>query len=80
MWTRRMDISISHWRQVRYITVETKEVAHIAYNRFLFLHEYSGEGQGAPMSSPEYSCGKRNLLYPIQATSFVSIILYLIYE
>jgi hypothetical protein len=28
--------------------------------------------------SPEYSCGKRNLLYPIQDASFVSIVLYLI--
>jgi hypothetical protein len=27
---------------------------------------------------PEYSCGKRNRLYPIQAASFVSIVLYLI--
>jgi hypothetical protein len=27
--------------------------------------------------SPEYSCGKRNPLYPIRATSFVSIIMYL---
>ena len=32
----------------------------------------------APRPSPEYSCGKRNLLYPIRATSFVSIIMYLI--
>jgi hypothetical protein len=31
----------------------------------------------APRPSPEYSCGKRNLLYPIQANSFVSIIMYL---
>ena len=27
--------------------------------------------------SPQYSCGKRNPLYPIRATSFVSIIMYL---
>ena len=30
-----------------------------------------------PMLSPEYECGKRNLLYPIRATSFVSIVMYL---
>ena len=35
--------------QVRYITIETKEVAHIGYNRFTFPHySYSlGEGIGA---------------------------------
>jgi len=33
--------------QVRYITIETKEAARIEYNRFLFPHEYSGEGRGA---------------------------------
>ena len=37
------------------------------------LHSY------APRPSPEYSCGKRNPLYPIRATSFVSIVLYLIH-
>ena len=45
-------------------------------NWFLFLHSYSGEGQGA---TPEYSCRKRNLLYPIQVISFVSLVLYLIH-
>jgi hypothetical protein len=30
----------------------------------------------APRPSPEYECGKRNLLYPIRANSFVSIIMY----
>jgi hypothetical protein len=30
-----------------------------------------------PRPSPEYECGKRNPLYPIRATSFVSIIMYL---
>ena len=30
----------------------------------------------APRLSPEYSCGKRNPLYPIRSTSFVSIVLY----
>ena len=33
-----------------------------------------------PRPSPEYLCGKRNLLYPIRAASFVSIVLYLIYK
>jgi hypothetical protein len=32
----------------------------------------------APRPSPEYSCGKRNLLYPIWAASFVSVEVYLI--
>jgi hypothetical protein len=36
------------------------------------------ETRYAPRPSPEYSCGKRNLLYPIRAASFVSIVLYLI--
>jgi hypothetical protein len=31
----------------------------------------------APRPSPEYECGKRNPLYPIRASSFVSIVLYL---
>ena len=31
----------------------------------------------APMPSTEYECRKRNPLYPIQATSFVSIVMYL---
>ena len=33
--------------QVRYITIEAKEVACIGYNRFLFPHSYLGEGLGA---------------------------------
>ena len=30
----------------------------------------------APRPSPEYSCWKRNQLYPIRSASFVSIVLY----
>jgi hypothetical protein len=37
---------------IGYSTIETKEAARIGYNGFLFLHEYS--------------CGKRNPLYPIR--------------
>ena len=33
--------------QVRYIIIETKEVARIGYNGFLFPHSYSGDGLGA---------------------------------
>ena len=65
---------------IRYNTIETKEAARIGYNRFLFPHEYSDDGLGAmhaPRPSPEYECGKRNPLYPIQANSFVSIVMYL---
>ena len=32
---------------VRYITIETKEVVHIGYNRFLFPYSYLGEGLSA---------------------------------
>ena len=32
-----------------------------------------------PRTSPEYSCGKGNLLYAIRAASFVSIVVYLIH-
>jgi hypothetical protein len=32
-----------------------------------------------PRPSPEYSCGKGNLLYAIRAASFVSIVVYLIH-
>ena len=32
---------------IGYSTIETKEAARIGYNRFLFPHEYSGEGRGA---------------------------------
>ena len=31
---------------IRYTAIETKEAARVAYNRFLFPHEYSGEGRG----------------------------------
>jgi hypothetical protein len=50
--------------QVRYTIIEAKEFARIGYNGFLFPHSYSGDGLGAT-PSPEYECGKRNLLYPI---------------
>jgi hypothetical protein len=30
---------------MRYSTIETKEMARIGYNRFLFPHEYSGESR-----------------------------------
>jgi hypothetical protein len=33
--------------QVKYITIETKEVARIGYNGFVFPHEYSCEDRGA---------------------------------
>jgi len=33
----------------------------------------------APRASPEYSCGRRNPLYPILAVSFASIVLYLMH-
>ena len=65
---------MSQGTNIRYSTIETKEAARIGYNGFLFPHEYSGEGRGA---QPEYECGKRNPLYPIRTTSFVSIIMYL---
>ena len=48
--------------------IETKEFDRIGYNGFLFPHELS--------ASPDYSCGKRNPLYPIRSASFVSIVLY----
>ena len=32
--------------QVRYFTIETKEVARIGYNGFLLPHSYSGDGRG----------------------------------
>jgi hypothetical protein len=57
-----LNLSISIW----YSTIETKEAALIWYNRFFFPHEYWGEGRGT-------NTEKRNLLYPTQATSFVSI-------
>ena len=60
---------------IRHSIIETKEVACIGYSRFLFPQEYSGEE--APRPSSEYECGKTKLLYPIWATSFVSIVMYL---
>ena len=33
--------------QVRYIIIETKEVARNGYNGYLFPHSYSGDGLGA---------------------------------
>jgi hypothetical protein len=35
---------------------------------------------GMAWPSSEYSCGKRNPLYPIRAASFVSIALYVIFK
>jgi hypothetical protein len=35
--------------QVRYSTIETKEVVHIGYKGFLFPHSYWGEGLGATL-------------------------------
>ena len=35
--------------QVRYITIEIKEVSRIGYNAFLFPQSYSGEGLGATL-------------------------------
>ena len=35
--------------QVRYITIETNEVARIGYNGFLFPRSYSGEGLGSDL-------------------------------
>ena len=32
--------------QVRYIIIETKELARIGYNGLLFPHSYSGDGLG----------------------------------
>jgi hypothetical protein len=32
--------------QVRYITIETKELSSIGYSWFLYPHDYSGEGRG----------------------------------
>ena len=47
-----------------------QEVARIGYtNGFLFPHEKE--------TRYIHSCGKRNSLYPIRATSFVSIVMYL---
>jgi hypothetical protein len=63
-----ISLNNSHTKLRRYIsigysTIETKEVARIGYNGFLFPHEYSGEGQKPVISNT--------------ATSFVSIVLYL---
>ena len=52
--------------QVRYIIIETKEVARNGYSGFLFPHSYSR--------------GKKPSFYPIRATSFVSIIMYLMHK
>jgi hypothetical protein len=41
---------------VRYITIETKEVACIGYNGFLFLHSYSVEGIGAMHLTSAFTC------------------------
>jgi hypothetical protein len=40
-FTSRKEFHIS----ISYITIETKEVACIEYNRFLIPHKYSGEGR-----------------------------------
>ena len=64
---------------IRYSIIETKEAAHIGYNVFLFPHEYPGDGLGATHLGLHLSthAEKRNPLYPIRATYFVSIIMYL---
>jgi hypothetical protein len=75
------------------VLLKQKKQTVLDITGFFFPHEYSGEGRGAqhqcrhlstnaekeaPRPSPEYSCGKTNPLYSIQANSFVSIIMYLI--
>jgi hypothetical protein len=66
-------ISLSIIVQVKNIIIERNEFSRIGYNGFFFCIRT----QVRP--SPEYSCGKRNPLYPIRAASFVSIVLYPIY-
>ena len=51
-----ISLNNSHTKLRRYIrigysTIETKEVARIGYNGFLFPHEYSGEGQKPVISN-----------------------------
>ena len=67
-----------YYCKVRYIIIETKEFARIGYNRFLFQHSYSGDGLGTMHLGRHLSthAEKKNLLYPIRAASFVSIVLY----
>ena len=48
---------------IRCSTIYTKEAVHFEHNGF-------------PLP-PEYECRKRNSLYPIRTTSFVSIVMYL---
>ena len=63
---------------IGYSTIETKEGAPY----WILMVSFSARILRwrprciAPRPSPEYSCGKRNPLYPIQANSFVSIIMY----
>ena len=51
--------------QVKFITIETKEVVRVGYNGFLFLHSYSDEGfDAAHLSLPlTIHAKKRNPLY-----------------
>jgi hypothetical protein len=62
--------------EVKYITIEIKEAAHIGYSGFIFSHSLSGEG--LDNSNLGIHLRKRNPLYPIRAVSFLSIVLYLI--
>jgi hypothetical protein len=61
--------------QVKYITMETREVGRIEYNGFLFPHSYSDEGVGTTHLDLHLRthAEKRNPLFPIRAASFVSI-------
>ena len=67
--------------QVRYIIIETKEVARNGYNGYLFPHSYSGDGLGATHLGLHLSTHveKETRYIKIRAASFVSIVLYLIY-
>jgi hypothetical protein len=63
---------------MRYSTIEIKEAARIGYSGFLFCISTQGKAEvRSTKASPEYECGKRYPLYPLRATSFVSIIMYL---
>ena len=75
------NISVISWRSVLLVEQTGENHRPVASHWQIVSHNvvWSTLRHERGSKSPEYSCGKRNPLYPMRAVSFVSIVLYLIF-
>ena len=75
------NISVISWRSVLLVEQTGENHRPVASHWQIVSHNvvWSTLRHERGSNSPEYSCGKRNPLYPMRAVSFVSIVLYLIF-